>query len=96
MTFYLDNETKTQAALFLVDVTFYCKALILFLITVRQCGEPQTVVNARRISRANDFSNGASIRFECEPGFTMEGTDTITCTCGSWSAAPACRGEKIE
>ena len=44
----------------------------------------------------SDYSYGAQISFECDPGYTMRGADVATCqNNGQWDAqSPTCHGEE--
>ena len=41
----------------------------------------------------NDYGHGKTVRFQCDPGYTFEGKDRVTCNDGKWDADPPnCNG----
>uniref|UniRef100_A0A3Q1F9K6 Complement factor H-related protein 1-like n=1 Tax=Acanthochromis polyacanthus TaxID=80966 RepID=A0A3Q1F9K6_9TELE len=60
------------------------------------CGEPPHIPHAAIINQGQQkvFEAGSNVRYECEDGYTTEGTNTqkfIICSSGSWSEGPICR-----
>lgn len=40
-------------------------------------------------------SGAGAVRFACQPGFVLQGTNVITCVNGRWSVVPSCKRRKI-
>ncbi|XP_076460199.1 uncharacterized protein LOC143293161 [Babylonia areolata] len=56
----------------------------------RYCGQPESVTNAY-IVESSGVTYQATVRFQCYPGFAMQGQDTVTCTDqGQWTTRPTC------
>uniref|UniRef100_A0A8D0H9X2 Sushi domain-containing protein n=1 Tax=Sphenodon punctatus TaxID=8508 RepID=A0A8D0H9X2_SPHPU len=59
-----------------------------------QCPVPPDISNGKHSSQDSSiFISGTSVRYSCEPGFTLIGEAMISCTeSGSWSSSvPHCK-----
>ena len=65
------------------------KLLKIFLISAK-CSEPQ--IQGATLSTSGDINHGASTKVTCQPGFTIEGGSTMTCSDGKFDQTPTCKG----
>ncbi|XP_067940208.1 apolipoprotein R-like [Watersipora subatra] len=42
------------------------------------------------IDNGQGLDTGDTVRYACEPGYVLEGTNVITCVNGRWTVAPRC------
>ena len=62
----------------------------------RYCGQPPAVTNAN-VVQSTGVTFSATARYQCNPGFAMQGGDTILCTdTGGWTNTPTCRSECMQ
>ncbi|KAH0618911.1 hypothetical protein JD844_018446 [Phrynosoma platyrhinos] len=64
-------------------------------VRVVQCPQPPYVQNGAHSSQGTAiFTSGISVKYSCEPGYTLTGEATINCTdSGTWTfPAPRCEG----
>uniref|UniRef100_A0A3P8RYR3 Sushi domain-containing protein n=1 Tax=Amphiprion percula TaxID=161767 RepID=A0A3P8RYR3_AMPPE len=64
--------------------------------SIDACDEPPQIPHAVIIDRGYQevFAVGSRVQYECEGGYTTEGTNTqksIICSSGSWSEGPICK-----
>ncbi|XP_070536312.1 uncharacterized protein [Ptychodera flava] len=52
------------------------------------CSDPGTVANSVRTG--SSMNHGDTLTFTCDPGFSINGTNPITCNNGVWDTMPSC------
>ncbi|XP_022426555.1 CUB and sushi domain-containing protein 1 [Delphinapterus leucas] len=50
---------------------------------LKKCQPPPAVPQAEMLTDDEDFEIGDSVKYQCHPGYTLSGTDTLTCMLGS-------------
>ena len=56
------------------------------------CSVPRPPDNGKIIG--NDYSYGALIKFECDPGYNVRGSASLTCKKGEWKGQfPECKSK---
>ncbi|XP_033732273.1 uncharacterized protein LOC117321797 isoform X2 [Pecten maximus] len=56
------------------------------------CGMPSSVTNGY-VVRSNGVTHNSYATYECYPGFTLRGSENVTCTStGQWTVSPTCQG----
>ena len=55
------------------------------------CPDPGVPVNGNRIG--NSFIDGQTVAFNCQPGYTLIGSQVLRCVAGNWDDdIPKCKG----
>ncbi|MBZ3876498.1 CUB and sushi domain-containing protein 1 [Sciurus carolinensis] len=50
---------------------------------LKKCPPPPAVPRADMLTEDEDFEIGGFVRYQCHPGYTLSGSDTLTCKLGS-------------
>ncbi|XP_019508240.1 PREDICTED: CUB and sushi domain-containing protein 1 [Hipposideros armiger] len=64
---------------------------------LKKCPPPPTVPQAEMLTEDDDFEIGDFVRYQCQPGYTLTGADTLTCRLSSQlqfeGAVPVCEAQ---
>ncbi|KAG8517559.1 LOW QUALITY PROTEIN: CUB and sushi domain-containing protein 1, partial [Galemys pyrenaicus] len=64
---------------------------------LKKCQPPPAVPRAELVMEDEDFEIGDSVRYQCLPGYTLSGSDTLTCRLGAQlqfeGAPPTCEAQ---
>ncbi|XP_074185389.1 CUB and sushi domain-containing protein 1 isoform X1 [Rhinolophus sinicus] len=63
----------------------------------KKCPPPPAVPHAEMLTEDDDFEIGDFVRYQCQPGYTLSGADTLTCKLGAQlrfeGAVPVCEAQ---
>ena len=67
--------------------------LFLYFLNLANCQSPGDIKHGLKFG--NNYTHGKTVRYFCNPGYTLKGEAELTCEDGRWNTdTPTCKGRR--